>query len=171
VSDASFEGSAPDGGFVETYSQVCFPHLFMDPSNALLFTAQATFVPDGTGAGMISVTIQPLVKHATDLSQLTGVAATYTSHVDSSAHFDLQLAPLTLPKEANPIQASDVVFSSAVLHGILQSEDKFCAGFEGHVTSPIDLPLDPTLDFCLFKRAAGPMDAVPAYQTSDFHCP
>jgi hypothetical protein len=171
VSDASFEGNAPDGGFMATYAQVCYPHLFMDPSNALLFVSQAAFAPDGTGGGMLTMTIQPLVKHATDLSQMTGPATTYMTHVDSSAHFDLNLAPLTLPKEANPIQASDVVFSAAVFHGILQSEDKFCAGFEGQVTSPIMLPLDPTLDFCLFKKASGPMDAVPMYQTSDFHCP
>ena len=174
VSDASFEGSAPGGGFTATYSLVCYPHLFSNVAQSLELAAMITFVPDGSGGGTISGALTPLRGMATLLSDAVGPPfATWTAPVDAQAQFDIDLGNnLTLPAASNPVQPAPIVFATAHLQGILVGQDKFCAGFAGHVTSPIDFPLDATLDFCLFKRASGtPNELVPKYTRDDFHCP
>ncbi len=170
VEGGSSDSSLPDAGFGGTYLMACLSSLDPNPAQALLFRADARFMPATTGGGgTLDFSQTPLVKNAQTIDDSAPMGSTVTANgsaVAPDGTCDVRVGATTIPASADPLGAQ-IVFADSTLH-VHVSTGELCAALSGHVTSPLDTNLDPTRSFCVFRSQAAPF---PVFQSGDFHCP
>jgi len=118
---------------------------FLDPEKPLQFFTTVTFEETAEG-GIAQMSLQPL-------SLDMGATTTPRQPVGDPLEIpDVQIAldgsfmitideMVTLPGASNPITQSDIVTSTLILTGSIQSADLFCGTVDGMVEMPIATPL------------------------------
>jgi hypothetical protein len=118
---------------------------FLDPEKPLQFFATVTFEPTADG-GIAQMSLQPLsldMGATTTPRQPVGDPLVIPDvQIDASGAFLINIDEMvTLPGASNPITQSDIVTSSLILTGTIQSADLFCGTVDGMVEAPITTPL------------------------------
>jgi hypothetical protein len=167
------EAQAIDGGFHDTYFAACLPVLAGGRTRlALRFRADVTYTPTSASskAGAIDIDFIPLSKDGTTMGDVVGNHfGEKGAPVGDDGTFQADMGQPTIPAAGNPVSTNDIVFSTAVLHGILLGADLFCADLIGEVTSPVPESFSGG-NYCILQRLAA--DApLPALTTDQFHCP
>ena len=174
------DASAPDAGFQGNYFVACLPALAAgNTKDDLSFVGNVTYANS-----TLSITMQPLVAGATDLSQIAqgGQQPLVAQNVpvSSGATFIANFGspPPQLVGSANPITpGSPIVFKDTELNGVLIGQEHFCGQLCGCITSPLPVKLGPPGNICVFDAipsTTGPIDCEDAgalCAQSDFTCP
>jgi hypothetical protein len=168
------DGSGPttcelsDAGFSNTYLMACLSSLSPNPAEPFLFRTEARFTP-AAGGGTFDFTETTLNVGAQSISATAPGAPTVTvngSAVAADGTSDVHIGMTLIPASADPL-GPEVDFSDSHLYFRVCPGD-LCANLSGHVTMPIDTPLEPASNICVFRPATPPF---PTFQSADFHCP
>jgi hypothetical protein len=163
---------ALDGGFSHVYYTICLPLLAAGHvDKALRFQSTATYTQQSANGGSIVVSLIPLTKDATDLSQTVGNTIAGAPVGVANNKFDLDLGAPVVPAAANPISNNDIVFKTAVLHYTILSPDRMCAILNGEITQPLDTTFDGDSNPCISISFPQPSGALPSLTAADIHCP
>jgi hypothetical protein len=150
-----------------------------NPTKVLRFYTDASFVPDeATGGGKLSLNLQPLKGWADNKatppasvskSEFVGKPIVITETVvGANGAFAAPMGVSVVEGDANAISGRPITLDPT-LTGAFGVGDKFCAGLEGNVTSPVTVSLDPSTNVCLFKKVSEGAP-VPVYELADFDC-
>ena len=135
---------------------------FLDPDHPLQLLTTVTFEPTADG-GIAQMSLQPLslgMGETTMPRQPVGDPLEIPDvMIDAGGAFMINITDtVTLPGASNPITQSDIVTSTLILTGSIQSADLFCGTVDGMVEMPIATPL--TGSFFAAERVTG-LDALP----------
>lgn len=169
------DGSIPDGGASGNYLIWCLPRLALgDLVKSLRFRAELTFTGNAAG-GKIDAKLYPLLKTATDLSQISTAGAALDikgATVKADTSFSMVFDPsIVVAGDANPFSGNNITIEGARLDGYLLSTESFCAELVGEVTKPISSSFADPGDICLYRRFDQPSGPLPPLKVEDFHCP
>lgn len=165
VTDGGVVTDSGETGVV-TYAVTCLPNLLAGRvDRALRFVAKVSI----NGAS-ISCELQGLNKTSTNVSTVVGTVHKASAKF-SQGTFNWDFVAANFPKEVNTIRDEDIAFSHAILEGRKLSDTTMCAELNGEITKPSVVPLDESIDVCLFEKVSGSNAPLPTYVREDFHCP
>jgi hypothetical protein len=160
------------------YAGICgFSLASYDPKYAIRFYAESTFTPTD---GSLTLALTPLIGWNAAENQPEPPAAvshdltrgdriTTTSAVTNGA-FSARYAALDIQPEANSINGVTARVETLQLDGTFGTGDRFCAGFSGKLTVPLDYEFLRDENTCLFIKVHEG-DPLPPVEAADFHCP
>jgi hypothetical protein len=169
------------------YAGVCgFDLASFDPKYAIRFYAETTFTPSSglsssdRADGELALALTPLfgwnvrqgvpqLPASVSLSETRGDRITATSAV-SGGSFEASYAGLDLSPDANSILGTVARVDRLKLTGRFGGGDRFCAGFSGMLTVPVEYEFVPEENVCVFLKVRKG-DSLPNVTSKDFHCP
>jgi hypothetical protein len=164
------------------YAAVCsFSLVSYDPTYAIRFYAETSFVPAfGRGNGTMTLALTPLVgwdsvagaarpPTAVTSAQTHGTRISATSPTSEGA-FSALYPVLDLDPEANSINGVRARVEDLRLDAVAGTPDRFCAGFSGKLTDPVEYEFVREENTCIFVKV-NDGDPLPSLAASDFHCP
>lgn len=170
VSDASFEGAAPDGGFSSDYYVACLPSIALgNLQKTLKFRASVVY----TATNTINITMYPIKAGAADLSETIGAPLVKNdTPVTADGKFVADFGTPGIDGPANPISGNPITFGKCIMEGYLtEPPAKFCAELNALIVKPSEISLEEPGDACRFWKIEAPSGPLPPIKKEDFVCP
>ena len=171
TADANPQQDATISTVSAIYSTVLLSQLaFGDPAKAFKFYATVSY--DSSSRTITKIDLTPLRSASTTVSKTQTIGTTISKTsvpVSPSGRFVLSLGTITIPGDANPISAREVVIENAILTGAFAAPGTFCSRMSGTVVAPVTLELEPEKNIALHAPASED-DALPTRTSASFVC-
>ncbi|MCC6648730.1 MAG: hypothetical protein IT374_24595 [Polyangiaceae bacterium] len=146
-----------------------------NPKQPLRFAGKLAYTPDGGGAGLLSMTLTPILVSAgapQTLADTVGASIVLPdAPVSTTCGFEAGVGKVTVAGAANSISGSEIVLEPARLMGSILSADRLCAELDGALTVPFEFDMNSPGDSCVFLRCeGGACPPLPELDLPDYAC-